>query len=91
LKEWQFNRKKTLERGAAQEQRALERGIIQKHRALPIRASFTLHVLGHLAAVPVVETNHLTMKVLFCFSGQQPGEKKPEASQTGIAKLEELP
>jgi hypothetical protein len=58
LKEWQFNRKKTLERGAAQEQRALERGIIQKHRALPIRASFTLHVLGHLAAVPVVETNH---------------------------------
>ena len=29
------------------------------------------------------------MKVLFCFSGQQPGEKKPETSQNGIAKLEE--
>ena len=86
-----IQQEKTLERGAAQEQRALERGIIQKHRALPTRASFTLHVLGHLAAVPVVETNHLTMKVLFCFSWQQPGEKKPEASQTGIAKLEELP
>jgi len=44
-----------------------------------------------LKHVSKLGANHLTMKVLFCFSWQQPSEKKPEASQTGIAKLEGLP